>query len=290
MKPDPGPIQDATKAFGSTSAMKPEPMTPAPMRGSRRMNSSTPSRAPSLSSTRPRRAATNAKAATTSHSRMLTASSHFLALTRASPARTAMRASSAGDDRQRHRLDDAPDHEVGAEERQFPHQRARIAAQRPRGDEGDHRAGVGAHGEKGAGHRIDGDRPARQQEAEKRRDSQAGETGFMPDPARHQFARQDHGDEGADQAAGQHLGQHLAEQREVAAEYGEEMLAPVAHIDGGGGGESHSGDGRGRPVEGAPAAAWRAWFGQDVAGGRGSSVRRRERRSMRSARLAADYR
>ena len=71
--PEPGPIQDATKAFGNTSAIKPEPMTPAPMRGSSRRNSSAPSRAPALNSTRPRMAAMKARTATTSHSRMLTA-------------------------------------------------------------------------------------------------------------------------------------------------------------------------------------------------------------------------
>ncbi len=161
-----------------------------------------------------------------------------------------------GDDRQRQRLDDAPDHEVGAEERQFPYQRAGIADQRPADDEGDHRAGIGAHDEKGAGHRIDGDRTARQQKAEERRDQQAGEAGFVADPARHQFARQQQRDEGADQAAGQDLGQHLAEQREVAAEDGEEMLAAVAPIDRGRGGKRDSGDRRRRPVEGAPTAWW----------------------------------
>ena len=113
--------------------------------------------------------------------------------------------------------------------------------------------GIGAHDEECAGHRVDRDRAARQQEAEKRRDQQSGQAGFMADPARHQFARQDHGDEGADQTAGKHFRQHLGEQRQVAAKNLEDVFAAVAPIDGGRGAKGDRCDDRGRPVEGAPA-------------------------------------
>ena len=143
------------------------------MRGISLKKSSTPSRALSRSTTRPRVAAINASTAAMKNS---SASTNRIMrrcpVSHAQPAGQPMR-EEARHDRQRQRDETAPDHEVRAEERQFPDQCAAIAEQRPARDEGDGGADAGADREERGGDREHGDRPARHDDAGERRDDQS---------------------------------------------------------------------------------------------------------------------
>ena len=155
----------------------------------------------------------------------------------------------AGQNRQRQRDHDAPQREVGAENRQLPRDRAAIADQRPAHDHRNRRAEIGADGEQGCGHRINGERPARQDSAERRADQQSLQAGFRAKRSRHFFVRQNFRDERAEQAAREHARHDAAEQREVMGQYLEHPIEAVAAIDQGRADHDQHGDEDHRPAD-----------------------------------------
>ena len=165
-------------------------------------------------------------------------------------------------DRQRQRDQAAPDHEVGAEERQLPDQRAAVAEQRPAGDECDGGADAGADRDERRGDREHRDRPARHDDAGERRDDQTEKARFGPDPFHHHVARHQHRDERRDQAGRQHLGQDVEEQPDVGGEDFEKARLAVAPIDDRGRDHDGDRDERSRPVECLARAALERSFGQ----------------------------
>ncbi len=166
----------------------------------------------------------------------------------------------ARDDRQRDRRDAAPDYELRPEERQLPHQRPRVAKQRPARDESHRRADVGTNGNERRRNRKDGDRSAGTDHACDRRDHEPHETGFRTNPAQHHLARHQHRHEGRDQTGRQNLWENFKEQLEIAGEDFKELLLPVAEIDRHSRAAHHGRNEDGRPVEGLALSALQGRF------------------------------
>jgi hypothetical protein len=112
-----------------------------------------------------------------------------------------MRPERTGENRDRHREQHPPDREFGAEDRQFPRDRAAIADQRPAHHHRNGRTEIGTDGEQRRRHRISRERSARQDRAEGGADQKALEAGLRPERPRDFFMRQDFGNESAKQAS-----------------------------------------------------------------------------------------
>jgi hypothetical protein len=137
----------------------------------------------------------------------------------------------AGQQRHRQRDHHPPQREVRPHDRQFPGDRPAIADQGPAHHHGDGGAEIGADREQRARHRIGGERPTRQNRAERSADQQSLQSGLRPHRSRHFFVWQDLRDEGAEQAAGQHPRQDAAEQSEVVLQDFPHPMGAVAPPD-----------------------------------------------------------
>jgi hypothetical protein len=92
-------------------------------------------------------------------------------------------------------------------------------------------AKVSADRKQCGGHRIGGERAARQDRAERRSDQQALEAGFRAKRPGHFFVRQNFRDESAEQAAGEHARQDAAKQGQIMREDIKHAIDAVAPVD-----------------------------------------------------------